>query len=307
MKRACLLIFFVTLFAGVFAQSDSLRATRKFPKCEVKLRDGTNYKGYLRLQNDSVLVLDAGSGVIIRVPKKAVSELDIADDHVHDSTGIAINSPLTLGHRYYVLTSAAFPFRKRETFASASYLVFFNFNHAFNRHFSLGISSSVIGAPMGIHGKANFEASHKVHVGFEAVAGGMMYLNPKTSGYGGVGKLTLGEEHRHFTVFAGYLNVHSWVVPRSRGRRPPRGSGHYVDYNTWFAGASAFLPLSASLSFVSEAFAFPSVSVYTASAAIRTVRRQRFSFVFGIQLIANTTTAVNRAFAFPYLGFSAGF
>lgn len=275
--------------------------------CEVHLKDGSVYKGYVQMQSDSVVVLKASSGVVVRIPKNAVSEIDFSDVHQHDSVSIAVNSPLTAGHRYYVTTSSAFPFKKRETFAGVSYLIFFNFNYAFDRHFSLGVSSSVIGAPMGIQAKANFEAAHKVHIGFEAVAGGMMYLNPKTTAYGGVAKLTLGEQHRHFTFFGGYFNVHYWDMPRSRGKRPPRRSDHYVDYNTPFAGLAVFLPLSATLSFVSEAFAFPGISIYTASAAIRTVRRQKFSFVFGIQTLANTNLSISRAFAMPYLGFSAAF
>jgi hypothetical protein len=64
--------------------------------------------------------------------------------------------------------------------------------------------------------------------------------------------------------------------------------------------------MSNRLNFTAEGFAFPSLQLYTASAAIRTIGRQHTSFVFGIQVIGNLHTSVNRAFAFPYGGLAVG-
>ena len=59
--------------------------------------------------------------------------------------------------------------------------------------------------------------------------------------------------------------------------------------------------------FTAEVFAFPSVAVYTGSAAIRTIAWKKISFVFGIQVIGNASVNVNRAFTLPYVGFSVCF
>ncbi|HXB41076.1 MAG TPA: hypothetical protein VNZ49_11080 [Bacteroidia bacterium] len=309
--RVISLIFFCLSLGFVTAQNDTTKKIVRTPKpCEIKLTDGSSYKGYIERQTDSLIFLKGSSGVMMQIPKKNVSEIDfIKENGPRDSVNFThLHVPLSVGKRYYVTGSNAFLLKKKEIFISSSYLLFYNINYSFNQHFALGISTSAIGAPIGIKVKANYEIGHKLYLGMEGVAGGMMYLNPQTYGTGGVLKLTFGDENKNYTFFAGYADLELWI-PSRRGsrRRPPVVANYYQRYSTPFAGVAAALPLTQKACFTAEAFAFPSVAVYTGSAAIRTIAWKKMSFVFGIQIIGNASVNVNKAFTLPYVGFSACF
>jgi len=302
-------IFFALAFSVnlLNAQQDTTAVLRKPKPCEIKLADGTSYKGIIEKKHDSLIFLRASSGVLILVPKKQVAEIDlIKGNRKKDTIAVGAERP-SIGKRYYVTASNALLFRKKEVFASSSYLALLNINYAFNTHFSLGLSTTVIGAPLGIHAKANFELGNNFYLGVEGAAGSMMYLNPQTYASGGVVKLTFGDEAKNYTVFMGYATLDYWVKGRGRSRWGPATPGYYLRFRSPFAGVAASLPMNQRLQFVGEAFAFPSISIYTASVALRTVRRQKLSFVFGIQVIGNTSANVNKAFSLPYFGISAGF
>ncbi len=300
------------LFANhLFCQVDTTLKSNRTPKpCEIKLTDGSAYKGYIERQTDSIIYLKGSSGVLIQIPKKKVAEIDfIKEKGQLDSINYThLHSRYSVGRKYYVTTSNAFLFKKKEIYLSSSYLLLYQINYAFSHHFSLGISTSIIGAPLGIKAKSSFEIGHKLFLGLEGVAGSMMYLGPKSYGTGGVLKITWGDENKNYTFFAGYMDAEYWVASR-RGRRgrPPIHADYYLRYSSLFGGMAASFPISQRTSFTAEAFAFPSVAIYTASAAIRTMGWQKLSFVFGIQMIGNASLNVNRAFTLPYVGFSAGF
>lgn len=269
------------------------------------MRDGSVYKGTIWQHTDSLLFLHAADGVVIQIPKSKVSSIEPASGPEPDSLA---SKPHAVGRKYYVLSSNALPFRAGETYGSSSYLVFFHVNYAFNTHFSLGLSSTLIGAPVALQAKVHYVLGPRMHIGGELAAGTMMYLNPKTYGNAATIKLTFGTTRRNYTFFGGYADLQYWVRRRGRiGSAIYNPGSYYIRYFSPFAGAAVALPMSARLNFTGEGFAFPGTGIYTAAAALRTVGRQRTSFVFGIQIIGNTNTSVNRAFTFPYGGLSIGF
>lgn len=307
--KLCLFFTFLILPHIFFSQEDSLAKTLHLAKsCEIRMYDGSSYKGTIEKQNDSLVWLKATSGVLIQIPKKHIASIDPANEsRKKDSLNPAKSkSDLSIGRRYYVTTSNAMLFRQKEVYLSSSYLVLYNINYAFDEHFSLGISSTVIGAPLGLHVKANFALGPNLYIGAEGVAGGAMYLSPKTYGLGGAMKLTFGDVRRNYTFFGGYADLNIWMKGGGRFYQY-RNPSYYLRLGSPFAGVAAFLPMSHRFSFVAEAFAFPGVAIYTGSAAIRTMGWQKLSFVFGIQVIGNMSANVNRAFTLPYFGFSMGF
>jgi len=310
MHARSILVFVLMLLSNTFySQEDTLAKIIHKPKnCEIRMADGSSYKGTIEKQNDSLVWLKATSGVLIQIPKKQIASIDpVNESRKKDSLNPAKSkSDFYIGRRYYVTTSNAMLFRQKEVYLSSSYLVFYNLNYAFDQHFSLGISSSVIGAPLGMHVKANFALGPNLYLGVEGVAGSAMYLSPKTYGLGGVVKLTFGDTRRNYTFFGGYADLNIWMKGSGRFYQY-RSPSYYLRLGSPFAGVAVFLPMSHRSSFVAEAFAFPAVTIYTCSAAIRTLGWQKLSFVFGIQVIGNMSTNVNRAFTLPYFGFSMGF
>lgn len=310
MKRVVLLALLVFYGVHLHAQSDSVAPQKIISGgyCEVRLIDESVYGGFYRGQNDSLIFLQTNAGVLIQIPKQAVRNMEFVRRKVSDTAATFVVSEPKTGHRYYVLCSAAMPFKKESVFISSSYLLFYNINYAFSRYFAMGISTSIIGAPMALQVKTNFELGQHMYAGFEAAAGSMLYQNPKTYAYGGVAKLTFGNVRKHYTFFAGFADLAYWVASRrGRGGRSAINANYYQRYNSPFAGVAAALPMSGRFSFAAEAFAFPNISIYTGSFALRTVARRNSSLVFGFQILGNTHTTVNKAFVLPYFGFSARF
>lgn len=293
----CILLF----AASLHAQEDTLANGHARRPCEVRLQEGTSYKGFIRRQNDSLLVLEAGDGVLVHIPKHKVARIDLAKA----PADTIVLEQRAVGRRYYVLSSNALPFRPGETYGSASYLLFFHVNYAFSEHFSLGLSSTLIGAPVALQARGHYEVGPRMHLGIEMAAASTLYLSPRTYATGGSLKLSFGPEQRNYTFFAGYADLEYWVGSRGGGRFY-RSGNYYMRFSSAFAGAAAALPMSQKLALAAEAFAFPHLRVYTGAIALRTVGRKHTSFVFGIQLIGNLSTSVNRAFAFPYGGLSVG-
>jgi hypothetical protein len=302
-KKYYLLLVFAVASKLACSQNDTASVNHKL--CEIQLHDGSVYHGYIQRQTDSLIYLKSNGDVLIQIPKRNITSIEALKAHAeHDTTGLKIRTP-SIGMNYYTTSSAAFLFHKGDIYGSDSYLAFFSVNYAMTRNVSLGVVSSVIGVPMGAHVQANIEVSHKLYLGVEGIVGSLMYLNPKTYGTGGIGKLTYGDFRRHFTFYAGYFDGEQWIQPRRPRRgRPGRPGDYYMSYRSSFAGIAASLPISAKTHFVADFFAFPFVQVYTGSFGLRGVSKKNFSFEGGFQLIRNIFPLVNRTFTVPYLGFA---
>lgn len=175
-----------------------------------------------------------------------------------------------------------------------------------NKNFCLGLSSSIIGTPLVASIKANFEVHEKMYLGFEGSIGDAMYLGPKTYGSGGAIKLTLGKDQKSLTFYGGFGDLEIWIQSRRRGRgRSSAHKSYYERVTSPFAGIAGSLPFTKNLMAIGECFVFPNVAVYTASAAIRTIGKQKISLVAGIQLVGGINAYLNKNYSFPYFGFSA--
>lgn len=298
--KAWRIICCLLLAASLHAQEDTL-AKEQARYCMIRLQDGGSYQGVLSRQDDSLLVLEAEDGVQVHIPKHKVARIEFAKT----AGDAGDHEKRTIGRRYYVLSSNALPFRPRETYGSASYLVFFHVNYAFSEHFSLGLSSTLIGAPVALQAKGRYEVGPRTHLGVELAAMSTLYLSPRTYASGGSVKLSFGTDKRNYTFFGGYGDLQYWTLSTNSG--PFYQPGYYRRVFSAFAGMAAALPMSRKLNFTTEAFAFPHLELYTGAVALRTVGRKHTSFVFGIQLIGDLSTSVNRAFAFPYGGLSISF
>ncbi|MHB8260450.1 MAG: hypothetical protein ACYDCN_08580 [Bacteroidia bacterium] len=307
-----------------FSQNDSIPlkpAERKPVLCEIKMFDGSTYKGFIEKQTDTLIYLKSSSGVLIHVPKKHVLSIDFINGHTtKDSTGnITIHIP-SISHNYYVASSNAFLLKKGEVYGSSSYFLFYNINYAFNQHFSLGVSSSFLAAPIAVHAKANFEISHKLFLGVDGLFGSGSWVSPKSYGGGGVLKLTYGDAKDNFTVSGGYGDIDYFMQAR-RGRRGWGGgrSSYYQNETSAIIGAAFSYAISEKFHFVAEAFAAPNVvasnksnapqvGIYSFSPAIRTSIKPNISWVFGLNGVFYTATnkggTNNVIFALPYIGFS---
>lgn len=305
-----LVVFFIR-WQTASAQNDSLeKQTKVIVTSEVHMNDHSVYRGQIERQSDSLIYLRSTAGVLVMIPKKNVMHIDLIRGYVStDSIKSSEVHPPGIYNYYYTTTTNAFLFRKGEVYGSNSYLAFFSVNYAFTRHFSLGVTSSIVGVPMGIHAKANWELSHKLYIGMEAVAGSLLYLNPKTQGGGVVGKITAGDERRNFTFYAGYFDAEYWkkaVNRPGRGRRPALHvpGNYYISFVSPFAGVAFSGRINQNKHFVADFFAFPGISVYTTSIGLRSCVKQKISWVFGFQFVTNKYPSINQTFTLPYFGFS---
>lgn len=309
-----------------FAQNDSIVAkpTPKAMLCEIKMHDGSLYKGFIEKQNDSLLFLKSSAGVLIHVPKKQINSIDFINGHsTKDSTGNMLIHIPNIAYNYYVVSSNAFLLKKGEVYGSSNGFIFNNnINYAINQNFSLGISASVLAAPISLHAKANFEVSRKLYIGFDGLFGSGSWLNSKAFGGGGIMKLTYGDVKDNFTVSAGYGDIDYYVKAQRRRKGGGfRRSAYYDNIYSAMVGAAMSYAISSKIHFVAEIMAIPNVvdyntsnyntqqiGIYTFSPAIRTAIKQNISWVFGIDGVfytsSNKGTTNNTAFAIPYIGFS---
>jgi len=336
MQKLFVVVIFIVCFFTTStsnAQTDSIIAPKPAEKkpilCKIKMQDGSVYQGFIEKQTDSLLYVKSSSGVVIHVPKKQVTSVDVIDGHTtKDSTGNMTFHIPSIANNYYVTTSNAFLLKKGDVYGSSSDFLFYNINYAINQNFSLGVSTSVIAVPILLHAKANFEISKKLFLGVDGVFGSGSWISPKSYGGGGLVKLTYGDTKSNFTVLGGYGDVDYFIQTR-RGRRGRRGGGfggggnsHYQNYNAAIIGAAFSYAISPKIYFVAEAFAAPVVTItnvtnpngatqagfYSISPAIRTNIKHNISWVIGLNgfLTTNTSrigTSVN-GLALPYVGFS---
>ncbi|MGZ3864245.1 MAG: hypothetical protein ACXVPN_13705 [Bacteroidia bacterium] len=311
MQRILFFALVICAHCGLLAQNDSIGKIKNNNRlCEIKLLDGSAYKGRIETQTDSVILLKSSGDVTIQIPKRNVSTVEVISGHaIADSTaGLNIHHT-PVGANYYTTTSNAFLFNKGEISGSNSYFVFGSVHYALTRNFAVGVASSIIGVPMGLHLKANFEVGHKLYIGAEGVAASLMYFGPKTYGEGGTLKLTYGDEYRHFTLYGGYFDVQYFVQPVRRAARKGRPAiykkgNYYIDVASPFAGIAYAARISPRTNFVCDFFAFPSVFIYTSSFGIRGVSRQRISWTGGFQFIINQFPTIKTVYTAPYFGFS---
>ena len=324
-------IAFLLITTILQAQTDSLEKPktpeRKPILCQIKMKDGSVYKGYIERQNDSLIYLKSSSGVSVHVPKKQVINIDVINATVSkDSSGNIIFQIPGIANSYYLASSNAFLLKKGEFYGSSSDLLFYNFNYAIDQHVSVGISSGIILAPVMLHMKANFEVSHKLYFGFDGFGATGSWASPKSTGAGGILKLTYGDVKKNITFFAGYTNAYYAGFTgfgtgrggfgraggggrRAYGRRRSASNNRNPNENTITAGAAFSYALTPKVNFVVEAFAFPEIGLYTFSPAIRTAIKPKFSWVFGLDgnyQANNTGNAIayfNRQIL-PYLGFA---
>ena len=314
MQKIFLVVAFMVCFLRAstsFSQEDSLSAVKPIQKkpllCQIKMQDGYTYQGFIEKQTDSLLYVKSSSGVLIHIPKHLVANVDFINGHTtKDSTGNLTIHIQAISHNYYVLSSNAFLMKKGEVYGSSSYFLLYNINYAFNQHFSLGVSSTIVAAPIALRLKANFEIAHKLYLGVDGLFGSGSWLNSKSYGGGGVVKLTYGDTKVNFTALGGYGDIDYYVqVRRSRRGGGRRGGNHYQNYTSAIIGAAFSYAISEKIYFVGEAFAAPQVNLFTLSPAIRTNFRQNFSWVFGIEGLLNATSGNSTPLiAFPYIGFS---
>ncbi len=314
MRSFFVFIFFLLFISAgkLFSQTDSLPKPVKQKKlCEINLTDGSSYKGYILKQTDSLIYLKSSAGVLIHIPKNSVLGINFHKGGVVSGDSVGGVHSSSIGHNYYMTSTNTFLFQERKFYGSSSYFIFYNINYAFSRHFSAGISTTPIATPLAVNLKANFELSPKFYFGIDAIAGKMTYLNPKTYGVGSVLKVTIGSEgEKNYTIYAGYGDVEFWVKPNRK--KPSMPANYYKRYYSPFAGAAVSLPFThiRNTNFTAEAFIFPNVNIYTVSAGIRTYRKQKVSFVFGLQYFGNSTFKTLYSplpfyyITMPYIGFS---
>ncbi len=314
MRNFCgFIIFILFLFNGkLFSQTDSLRKPVKQKKlCEVNLIDGSSYKGIILKQTDFLVYLKSSAGVVIHIPKNSVLGINFYKGGVASSDTIGNIHKASIAQKYYFTSTNAFLFQEKKFYGSSAYFLFYNLNYSFSKNLSMGISTFPIGAPILFNIKTNFEISPKFYFGIDVIGGTMSHFNSKTYGVGAVCKLTNGtEEGKNYTIYVGYGDLEWWVKPNRK--RPGLYSNYYKRYYSPFAGLAVSIPFMhmRNTNFTAEAFVFPNVNIYTVSAGIRTYRRQKVSFVAGLQYFGNSTFKVLYSplpfyyITMPYIGFS---
>lgn len=334
MQKLLVVAFFIACFFQTItgnAQNDTLVPAPKIVEkkpilCKINMQDGSVYFGFIEKQTDSLLYVKSGSGVLIHVPKKQVASINFLDGHVTtDSTGnLTIHIP-SISHKYYVFSSNAFLFKAKEVYGSSVDFAFYNINYSITRNVSLGVSTSVVFAPIFLQLKTNFEIAHKLFLGFDGTYGTGSWASPKSYGGGALAKITYGDNKFNFTVSGGYGDIDYYVQARPGRRGGRSGVSHYENLNSAIVGAAFSYGISKKFYFVTEFVAAPNIyiagvtnprsstqlGIYSLSPAIRTNLKHNISWVIGAN--GFVTSATNRlgttttVFALPYVGFSFKF
>lgn len=115
-----------------------------------------------------------------------------------------IDSTNSIFSNKYFFNANALPVNKKENY-STIYLLGFDLHFAVSKRFSMGVSSTFIGSPIGITGKYAINNGKKIHLACQIGVASSTYLI-SGKGYAGMGKIigTFGSNNNNVSISAGY-------------------------------------------------------------------------------------------------------
>jgi hypothetical protein len=268
-----------------FAQSDTTKTGKekawwkKGKPYVIVTNDGTEYVGEIVGDNDrEVLILTKTMGKLY-IPKYSIKKIELLEKNNFEN-GEFIDEN---NHRnYYMTATNALPFKKGEMRMTMYYIFGFSGNYSINENVSLGLHSTIIGAPMAVSLKTSFLVSDNNYVGTDVYLGSLTYIK-KSSYIGSIAvKYTKGDERTNLTLmggigFASILQYHYVPSGYYSGSSQP----FHENDNTYFVNASFFHRMTKKAGFAAEGWIVPKSRFGLVGLGFRTFRKKDVSWTFG--------------------------
>lgn len=288
--RLSYFIIFCLLASFAAAQDKAPDSTAGQPlpylqMCEVWLRNGERFKGEVKEDKDSSLVLILKDKQLKRFSKKDIVRSEYYFGKLRANFSNA-SAEQHIGGSFYGASRNAFLFVPRKAEVNTAFFLLYNYNYNFSKNYSLGITTSLFLTPLMLHAKAHYQLATKAFIGFEAYAGISSIVDPVAVQCGAL-KFTLGDYNAHLTV----------------GGAIAGGDGD-LGYAWSIAGSKRLAGDVYAVAELASAYAMPG-AIFTCG--IRTVARPRISWLWGIGALVGE--AARHSFTpyvipFPYFGFS---
>ena len=285
-SRLCFL--FGLLLAGLClkAQEDTTHyklAHIKGKPVIVITTDGAEFVGEIIGDTTSVININTLNGLSVQIPKKHVKS-------IHAVTPLNYYNGNYIGDnkfpQNYITGTNAFLYKKGSASINSYYLIGASFNYAINENVALGFNSSIIGSPLTLNIKANMVTPSKDHIGIEAQTGSFTYLIPGAY-YGQAGvKYTRGNANKNITIGGG---IFSFTYRQYASSKNHKKSNSYIVFSesTYYLNISGCTRISTNNAFVYEILSLPADKFILAGLGIRTVRKEKKSFVLGFYNFIN--------------------
>jgi hypothetical protein len=268
-----------------FAQNDSTKAGKdkvwwkKGKPYVIVTNDGTEYIGEIVGDNDrEVLIVTKNMGKLY-IPKYSIKTIELLEkDNFENGEFIDENN-----HKnYYLAATNALPFKKGEMRLSMYYIFGLSGSYAISENVSVGLHTTIIGAPMGISLKTSFMVSDNNYVGTDIHVGSLTYIQ-KSSYVGSIAvKYTKGDERTNLTLmggigFASILQYHYVSTGYYSGAYQP----YHRNDNSYFLNASFFHRMTKKAGFTAEGWMVPKSRFGLIGLGVRTFRKKDVSWSLG--------------------------
>jgi hypothetical protein len=191
------LIILVLDIRDVYAQQESVD-TQTYV---LLLNDGGEIMGKILSQDEWAYRVETVQQGIMLVPRYAVKEKIIAGKR--DITETAYFTPNPHPTRYFY-SPTAIPLKKGEGYIQTIYFVSAQIQYGFTDHFSAGIATTALGAPILVSMKYGGRVTETVSLAAGIQAGHMSWAYPSFVLGVGFGTATFGTDENNLSVSGGY-------------------------------------------------------------------------------------------------------
>ena len=189
----------------------------------------------------------------------------------------------------YFYTPSAIPMDKGEIYIQTVYALAYQVQFGLTKNFSLGATTTIIGAPLGLTGKYSIKIDEKNTVAFGGLAG---VVGWKTSTNLGIGfaAYTYGSKESNITLAGGY----AWINEKNNGGN-----------NSPVMSLSGNKRLTKNLSLMGELWYLPESGIFFGGPCFRLYGNKRSSFDLGIWSVK--TGDSNGSIFLPVVGYTYKF
>lgn len=283
---------FIILFIGVlyFTPSFSQEQTKKLPTDSslvvLSVNSGEEFIGTIVSEDPREITIRLQNGKLLIIPTYSVKSITSLS-----KTTLLKGKPIFPNPHpsRYFYTPSAIPMDKGEIYIQTLYGLAYQVQFGLTKNLSLGATTTIIGAPLGLTGKYSIQIDEKNTLAFGGLAG---VVGWKTSTNLGIGfaAYTYGSKESNITLAGGY----SWINEKNNGSN-----------NSPVMSLSGNKRLTKNLSLMGELWYLPESGIFFGGPCFRLYGNKRSSFDLGIWSIKNSDN--NSSIFLPVVGYTYKF
>jgi len=273
--------------------------------------DGVEYIGQILDKNDREYHIRKQDGTGLYIPAYLIKTVEpIHTAQFKEGTYMASNPHAS---RYFY-TPSAIPIKKGDGYIQTIFGAVWQFQYGITDHFSLGIGTPLIGAPIWITPKFSFKLADKIHFALGAQAGSIGWLNQSWKSVFGVeyGVFTFGDDQANLSLGAGYLGLR--LIVENYYWDAVTQQGYYLDevekYGSLAVSLAGMKRINNNMSLMMELWTIPSIeedmALFFGGPGLR-LRRNLNIWDFGFWVIHinnQENQSDNLTFPVPYISFT---